>query len=87
MNMTDSVATGEREQFAHECAEDKARETIYEKLKDLFGVQGENLAFYLDRPQAPTGFEAEAFLRDLRKEYDRRVLANANRITEVALEG
>lgn len=82
MNLTDTVCTGERAELAWDHATDQAEREVYEALRDLFGVQGENLAFYLDRATFPTIRESIELLHGLRDAYRGRIKTRANRIVE-----
>jgi hypothetical protein len=82
MNHTDSVPTYDREAYASDCATEASEMAIYEKLKDLFGVQGENLAFWLENPAPPSPFDTIDLMRNLRAAYRKRVAADACRMME-----
>lgn len=57
-------------------ARDAAEDAINERLRDLFGVDGENLATCLGMIKPPTNHEAIELMRELRAEYRRRVRAD-----------
>jgi|GEM_PF-4486232 len=81
MNMTDTVYTGEREQAAWDSAVEEAQRDIYETLRDLFGVAGENLDYFIGTQTRISHTEALGLIRDLRDAYNKRVQAQACRMT------
>lgn len=79
-----AIPRGEPEGWQATNASDAAESAIYERLRELFGAQGENLDYYISRAKPPTVDESARLLRDLRAEYRARVAADVNKRLENA---